>query len=100
MLLIDQDAKILAVNTFFDPNINFWDIASIGAALYGIAKQGKDFFHTERIVRSSIIYADVQIYAHMIGSVRLSGDEERELLLIVIGEHLNTGFIIGMMKTW
>ncbi|HMB65938.1 MAG TPA: hypothetical protein VKO42_03595, partial [Patescibacteria group bacterium] len=34
IVVADQDAKVLAVNSFFDDNINYWDIGAIGAALY------------------------------------------------------------------
>jgi hypothetical protein len=44
LIIADQNAKVLAVNTFFDTKLNYWDIGAIGAAFYGVSKQGRDFF--------------------------------------------------------
>jgi hypothetical protein len=47
LIAIDQDAKIVAIDSRFDRKLNYWDLSSIGAALYGVARQGQDFFETE-----------------------------------------------------
>jgi predicted regulator of Ras-like GTPase activity (Roadblock/LC7/MglB family) len=98
LALADQDAKILAVNTFFDTDFNYWDIGSIGAALYGVAKQAQDFFHAAALDRASLIFNDRQFFVHKIGKIRLSLGKERELILIVIAKDLNIGLIIMLMK--
>ena len=98
LALVDQDAKVLAVNTFFDTDFNYWDIGAIGAALHGVAKQGKDFFQAQAVDRASIIFNDRQFFVHMIGKVILASGKARELILIVIGKELNIGLIIMLMK--
>ena len=49
LIAIDQDAKIIAIDSRFDRQLNYWDLSSIGAALYGVARQGQDFFDTESL---------------------------------------------------
>ena len=38
LIAVDQDAKIIAVDSRFDRSLNYWDLSSIGAALYGVAR--------------------------------------------------------------
>ncbi|GAH42695.1 unnamed protein product, partial [marine sediment metagenome] len=47
LIAIDQDAKIIAIDSRFDRKLNYWDLSSIGAALYGVARQAQDFFETD-----------------------------------------------------
>ncbi len=98
LALVDQDAKVLAVNSFFYKELNYWDIGAIGAALHGIGKQGRDFFHAQAIQRVSMIFEDKQFFVHMIGQVNTETSQVRELILIVIGSQLNIGLIIMMMQ--
>ena len=56
LLAIDQDAKIIAVDSRFDRQLNYWDLSSIGAAIYGVARQGQDFFEASFLERATIIY--------------------------------------------
>ncbi|MHA1876314.1 MAG: hypothetical protein ACTSUC_07745, partial [Promethearchaeota archaeon] len=44
MIAIDQDAKIIAIDSRFDRKLNYWDLSSVGAAMYGVARQAQDFF--------------------------------------------------------
>jgi len=53
LIAIDQDAKIIAIDSRFDRKLNYWDLGSIGAALYGVARQGQDFFETESLERAT-----------------------------------------------
>ena len=62
LLAIDQDAKIIAIDSRFDRQLNYWDLSSIGAALYGVSRQGQDFFDADYLDRSSIIYNNLQIF--------------------------------------
>ena len=101
LVIADQDAKVLAVNTFFDDKINYWDIGAIGAALYGVSKQGKDFFKSSEIDRTMISYKDTQFFVQRIGDIDLDNGRQRELLLIVIGNKaLNIGLVILQMQKY
>ena len=99
LVIADQDAKVLAVNSFFDDQINYWDIGAIGAALYGVSKQGRDFFGANELERASLIYQNTQFFVHSIGQVSLNDGRMRELILIVIGDKaINIGLIIMQMR--
>ena len=98
LVIADQDAKVLAVNTFFDTKMNYWDIGAIGAALYGVAKQGKDFFQAEDIDRTAMIYKNRQFFVQTIGSIVMPNQRKRELILIVLGDkQLNIGLVMMQM---
>ncbi|UYP48502.1 hypothetical protein NEF87_004787 [Candidatus Lokiarchaeum ossiferum] len=97
--IIDQDAKVLAVNHFFDNKYNYWDIAAIGAALYGISKQGKDFFANSDLNRASLIYNSTQFFCHYIGSIKTSEGRQRDLLLLSLAsKDVKIGLIVHHMK--
>lgn len=98
LALVDQDAKVLAVNSFFDNQHNFWNIGAIGAALHGVGKQGRDFFHAQKINRATLIFDDKQFFVHMIGEIHTQSNQHKELLLISIGANLNIGLILMMME--
>jgi predicted regulator of Ras-like GTPase activity (Roadblock/LC7/MglB family) len=99
LAITDQDAKVLAVNSFFDNNMNYWDIGAIGAALYGVSNQAKDFFNAGDLERASLIYNNNQFFVHSIGRVSLSNGNSRELILIIIGDRkINVGLVIMQMK--
>ncbi|MFX1490173.1 MAG: hypothetical protein ACFFBI_13555, partial [Promethearchaeota archaeon] len=71
LIAIDQDAKIIAIDSRFDRKLNYWDLSSIGAALYGVARQGQDFFESESLERALIIYNDMRLFVKSIGQVEL-----------------------------
>ncbi len=99
IVICDQDAKVLAVNSFFDDSINYWDIGAIGAALYGVSKQGKDFFGASDLERASLIFANTQFFVHSIGSVHVESSRTRELVLILIGsKRMNIGLAVMQMR--
>ncbi len=99
LLIADQDAKVLAVNSFFDNKINYWDIGAIGGALFGVAKQGKDFFSSSDLERASLIYQNIQFFVHSIGEVKLNNGNKRELIMIAIGDRsMNIGLIVMQMQ--
>ncbi|KKM62928.1 hypothetical protein LCGC14_1516740 [marine sediment metagenome] len=60
LLTIDQDTKIIAIDSRFDRKLNYWDLSSIGAALYGVARQGQDFFEASYLKRATLIYNDMR----------------------------------------
>jgi len=99
LIAIDQDAKIIAVDTRFDKNLNYWDLASIGAALYGVAKQGQDFFEAEELDRGALIYKDMQLFVKSIGNIYIGEKGKRDILIIVLADNeVNIGIIILQMS--
>ena len=96
ILTIDQDAKIIAVDTRFDRQLNYWDLSSIGAALYGVARQGRDFFSASTLNRATIIYNDLQLFVRSIGPVFISerGGMREVLIVILADKVVNIGVIL------
>lgn len=98
LVITDSDAKVLATNTFFDTNINYWDVGAIGAALYGIGKQGRDFFAASELKRATLIFDNKKFFVHSIGFVEVK-PRPKELILIIIGEKkINIGLIVMLMQ--
>lgn len=101
LMIVDQDAKVLAVNPFFDNHLNYWDVGAIGSALYGVSKQGKDFFGSETLERASIIFDDKQFFTRFIDKITLKNNQTRELIMIMIGDRqLNIGLAVLKMKKY
>jgi predicted regulator of Ras-like GTPase activity (Roadblock/LC7/MglB family) len=99
LIIADQDAKVLAVNSLFENQINYWDIGAIGAALYGVSKQGKDFFHAEDLERATMIYQNTQFFVESIGVITIEENRKRELILIILGDKaINIGLVVMQMK--
>lgn len=99
LIAIDQDAKIIAVDTHFDRHLNYWDLSSIGAALYGVARQGQDFFEADMLERATIIYNNLQLFVKSIGKVNLEDKGLREVLIVLLTEkEVNIGVLILQMK--
>ncbi len=94
LIAIDQDAKIIAVDSRFDRKLNYWDLSSIGAALYGVARQGQDFFEADALEQASIIYNNMMLYVKSIGTVSLSNRGNREILIVLLTDKdVNIGVI-------
>ena len=99
LIAIDQDAKIIAVDSRFDRKLNYWDLSSIGAALYGVARQAQDFFETDSLVRATLIYKDLQLYGKSIGDVILVKKGKREILVVLLVDNeVNIGVLILQMR--
>lgn len=99
LLIVDQDAKVLAVNQFFDTNLNYWDIGAIGAALYGVSKQGRDFLSAGDLDRATMIYQSKQFFVQNIGNIQLADGRTRELVLIALGDtKMNIGLVVMQMR--
>lgn len=99
LIVADQDAKVLASNTFFHQKLNYWDVGAIGAALYGVGKQARDFFQAKNLDRASLIFGDLMVFTQNIGVVTLNEKQSRELVLIVIAErNINMGLIVMLMQ--
>jgi len=94
LIAIDQDAKIIAIDSRFDRKLNYWDLSSIGAALYGVARQGQDFFETEELERASIIYSDMRLFVKSVGKVELRDKGKRDILVVLLTDNdVNLGVI-------
>ena len=99
LIAIDQDAKIIAVDSRFDRKLNYWDLSSIGAALYGVSRQGQDFFNAKYLERASIIYNDLQLFVKSIGQVSIQRKGKREILIVLLADkEVNIGVIILQMN--
>jgi predicted regulator of Ras-like GTPase activity (Roadblock/LC7/MglB family) len=99
LIAIDQDAKIIAIDSRFDRQLNYWDLSSIGAALYGVARQGQDFFETEELERASLIYRDMRLFVKSIGQVELQKKGKRDILVVVLTDNeVNLGVMILQMS--
>ena len=99
LIAIDQDAKIIAIDSRFDRKLNYWDLSSIGAALYGVARQAQDFFETDSLVRATLIYKDLQLYVKSIGDIVLVKKGNREILVVLLVDNtVNIGVLILQMR--
>ena len=94
IIAIDQDAKIIAIDSRFDRKLNYWDLSSIGAALYGVARQGQDFFETDNLERATIIYSDMRLFVKSIGEVNVQEKGKRDILIVLLTDNdVNLGVI-------
>ncbi|MHA2035998.1 MAG: hypothetical protein ACW98X_06160 [Promethearchaeota archaeon] len=94
IIAIDQDAKIIAIDSRFDRKLNYWDLSSIGAALYGVARQGQDFFETDILERATIIYSDMRLFVKSIGEVNIQEKGKRDILIVLLTDNdVNLGVI-------
>ena len=101
LIAIDQDAKIIAIDSRFDSKLNYWDLSSIGAALYGVAKQGQDFFETESLERATIIYQDMRLFVKSIGKVELQKKGKRDILIVLLTDNeVNIGIMILQLNNF
>ena len=99
LIAIDQDAKIIAIDSRFDRKLNYWDLSSIGAALYGVARQGQDFFETESLERATIIYSDMRLFVKSIGNVTLHKKGKRDILVVLLTDNdVNLGVMFMQMS--
>ncbi|MFX0143569.1 MAG: roadblock/LC7 domain-containing protein [Candidatus Hodarchaeota archaeon] len=99
LIAIDQDAKIIAIDSRFDRRLNYWDLSSIGAALYGVARQGQDFFETESLERATIIYSDMRLFVKSIGNIELQKKGKRDILIVLLTDNdVNLGVMILQMS--
>ncbi len=99
LIAIDQDAKIIAIDSRFDRTLNYWDLSSIGAALYGVSRQGQDFFEADYLDRAAIIYNNLQLFVRSIGHVNIQKKGKREILVVLLADKdVNVGVIILQMS--
>ncbi len=99
LIAIDQDAKIVAIDSRFDRKLNYWDLSSIGAALYGVARQGQDFFESESLERATIIYSDMRLFVKSIGNIELQKKGKKDILIVLLTDNeVNLGVMILQMS--
>jgi predicted regulator of Ras-like GTPase activity (Roadblock/LC7/MglB family) len=99
LIAIDQDAKIIAIDSGFDKKLNYWDLSSIGAALYGVARQAQDFFDTEELIRATLVFKDLLLYVKSVGEIQLEKKGKRDILVILLVDNdVNLGVLILQMK--
>ena len=87
LITIDQDAKIIAIDSHFDRKLNYWDLSSIGAALYGVARQGQDFFESESLEQATIIYSDMRLFVKSVGKVEIQKKGKRDILIVMLTDN-------------
>jgi predicted regulator of Ras-like GTPase activity (Roadblock/LC7/MglB family) len=101
LIAIDQDAKIIAIDSRFDRQLNYWDLSSIGAAMYGVARQGQDFFETESLEQATIIYSDMRLFVKSIGNIELQKKGKREILIVLLTDNdVNLGVMFLQMSNF
>jgi predicted regulator of Ras-like GTPase activity (Roadblock/LC7/MglB family) len=101
IIAIDQDAKIIAIDSRFDRKLNYWDLSSIGAALYGVARQGQDFFETENLERATIIYSDMRLFVKSLGDVTVQEKGKRDILIVLLTDNdVNLGVIFLQLSNF
>ncbi|GAB4327231.1 MAG: hypothetical protein Kow0069_34010 [Promethearchaeota archaeon] len=101
IIAVDQDAKVLAVDEYFEMSgLNYWELGSLAAALHGVARQGRAFFpDAGNLERGSMIYNNCQFFVQAIGTVTPPNGPPRELLLAVLADKgVNVGLIVGQMR--
>jgi predicted regulator of Ras-like GTPase activity (Roadblock/LC7/MglB family) len=99
ILLVDQDAKVIAKNTMFGLK-KPWDMGGIGAALHGVAKQASQYFGCNAMARTTISFGNLQLFVHALGSVDMGdGKPPRELLLVVLAdEKVKMGIVLVQLQ--
>ena len=99
ILVVDQDAKVIARNSMFQLK-KPWDMGGIAAALHGVAKQASAYFNCASLERVAINFGDMQFFVHAIGSVEVEeGNGRRELLLVILAdENVKMGLVLIQMR--
>ena len=98
ILVLDEDAKVIAVDSRFDSKANFWDLASIGGALFGISRQAIDFFVANHLIQSMIILDTAQILVRSIGVINLENRKRHILVAVLTERHdVNIGAILAVL---
>lgn len=99
LIAVDQDAKIIAVDPNFNKDLNYWNLSSLGAALYGVARQGQDFFDADFLDRATIIYNNMRLFVKSIADVNIGNEKKREILIILLTDtDVNLGVMILQMQ--
>jgi len=99
ILLVDQDAKVIAKNSMFGLK-KPWDMGGIAAALHGVAKQASQYFGCSALDKVAISFGDMQFFVQAIGAVDTGdGKPPRELLLVILADQkVKMGIVLVQMK--
>ena len=99
ILLVDQDAKVIAKNSMFGLT-KPWDMGGIAAALHGVAKQASQYFGCSALDKVAISFGDMQFFVQAIGAVDTGdGKPARELLLVILADQkVKMGIVLVQMK--
>jgi predicted regulator of Ras-like GTPase activity (Roadblock/LC7/MglB family) len=107
ILLIDEDAKVLAGASPCDMGSSIYDLGILSAALYGIAAEGKDRFKCEDINTCLLTWKDRQIFIQSIGTVKPNGegncrigerDRRRSERMLILSALTDERVNIGLMR--
>jgi predicted regulator of Ras-like GTPase activity (Roadblock/LC7/MglB family) len=111
ILLIDEDAKILANASPYDSNKSIYDLSVLSAALYGIATEGSERFTCEDFNTCLLAWRDQQIFIQSIGVLKLEpkklpdngsvADQRKERTLILAAltdDRVNIGLMRVKLK--
>ncbi len=99
LIAVDQDAKIIALDPQFDKGLNYWNLSSLGAALYGVARQGQDFFEADYLDRATIIYNNMRLFVKSIIDVNIGNERKRQILIVLLTDNnVNIGVLILQMQ--
>ena len=99
ILLVDQDAKVIAKNSMFGLK-RPWDMGGIAAALHCVAKQASQYFGCSSLDRVAITFGNMQFFVQAIGSLDANDDRPaRELLLVILAdERVKMGIVLVQMR--
>jgi predicted regulator of Ras-like GTPase activity (Roadblock/LC7/MglB family) len=106
ILLIDEDAKVLAGASPCDMGNSVYDLGILSAALFGIADEGKDRFGCDDLSTCLLSWKDRQIFIQSIGVVRASkngdsqsgGETRRTERRLILSALTDVRVNIGLMR--
>ncbi len=107
LMICDADARVLAIDPYFDAKISTWDLAALAAASFGVAKQARLFFDAlgaKELERGSLVFDGLQLFIAQVGTVPNPAGEQarpKELLLVTLADKdANFGLITLQMRKY
>jgi predicted regulator of Ras-like GTPase activity (Roadblock/LC7/MglB family) len=79
ILLVDEDAKILAMASLCDMGSSVYDLGVLSAALFGIAAESQERFGCEEFDTCLVTWKDRQIFSQSIGVVKVEEENEKNV---------------------
>jgi predicted regulator of Ras-like GTPase activity (Roadblock/LC7/MglB family) len=107
ILLIDEDAKMLASASPYESGGSIYDLGVLSAALYGIAAQGPERFGCEDFNTCLVTWKDRQIFIQSIGMLKVNGEnnggnarleERRKARVLILAALTDERINIGLMR--
>jgi predicted regulator of Ras-like GTPase activity (Roadblock/LC7/MglB family) len=106
ILLVDEDAKVLAGASPCDMGSSLYDLGILSAALFGIADEGKDRFGCDDLSTCLLSWKDRQIFIQSIGTARAGadgdlqgeGDNRRTERRLILSALTDVRVNIGLMR--